>query len=67
MPCMDLAKFLVSAFIFIFAVLIFPAMNDAVIAVSASEALKPFLLVLPTIFIAVIGIFPIYYVFSGGN
>ena len=67
MPCMDLGKFLVSVFIFVFAVLFFPEMNDAVIAVSASEALKPFLLVLPTVFIAVVGIFPIYYSFSGGN
>ena len=58
---MELLKFLSSSIMFLFSVIFLPNMIDAVNAVSAAEALKPFLLLMPTVFVLMLAIFPIYY------
>lgn len=61
---MDLEKFLIFIAIFMFSALFFQDIMTAIEAVSAAEALKPFLLAIPPIYLLVVGIFSIYFAVS---
>jgi hypothetical protein len=58
---MDLEKFLISAMIFLFVVFLTPGFIDSVATVSASEPLYPVLQIMPTAFLAIAGLFPVYF------
>lgn len=63
----DVEKFLTSTFMFMIGVFIFPSVNDAINGLSADVTLKPMLSVIPYTFLAILAIFPLFYLIKEFN
>jgi len=61
---MDLARFLISCLLFVFAVCLFPTLNDTIINATLTDNIAPLIQSFPIIFITVTAIFPVYFAFK---
>jgi len=63
----ELEKFLVATFVFVFAVFMFPTMQDACANINSTLTIAPVIQNFPVIFLVICAIFPIYFLLRGGE
>jgi len=63
----ELEKFLVATFVFVFAVFMFPTMQDACVNVNSTLTIAPVIQNFPVIFLGICAIFPIYFLLRGNK